>query len=198
MEYIILPAVAAFVGWITNVIAIKLLFRPHEPVRIPILGIEIQGVLPRRKRAIAKAIAEVVEEELLSKNDVWAKLESPEIEDALVRRILSLIEKRVKEAYPSWFPETFLFPISYFLNGWLERKLREAIPEIRDKIREEVLERLTLKDIVEGKVNAFDFKEFEGIVMRVASRELRFVEIAGGVLGLLIGFIQLAIIKLMG
>jgi len=198
MEYVILPLVAAFVGWITNVIAIRLLFRPYRPIRVPLLGIEIQGVLPRRKRAIAKAIADVVEEELLSKSDLWAKLESPEIEDALVKRILSLIEGKVREVYPSWFPEAFIFPLSYFLNGWLDRKLREVIPELRERIKEEVLEKLTLKDVVEGKVNSFDFREFERVVMRVASRELRFVEIAGGVLGLIIGFIQLAVLKLLG
>lgn len=197
MDYIIFPIIAAFVGWITNVIAIRLLFRPYEPVRIPLLGIEIQGVLPKRKRAIAKAIADVVEEELLSKDDLWAKLENPEIESALVRRILSLIEERVKEFYPSWFPERFIFPVSSFLNGWLERKIREVIPEIRDKIREEVLERLTLKDIVESKVNSFNFMEFERVVMRIASKELRFVEIAGGALGLFIGLIQVLVLSLL-
>lgn len=197
MEYIFFPIIAAFVGWITNVIAIRLLFRPYEPVNIPILGIKIQGALPKRKRAIAKAIADVVEEELLSKNDVWSKLESPEIENALVRRILSLIEEKIKEAYPSWFPEKFMFPISYFLNGWLERKIREVIPEVRGRIREEVLEKLTLKDIVESKVNSFNFMEFEKIVMRVASKELRFVEIAGGILGLFIGLVQVVVFNLL-
>ncbi|MCS7234087.1 MAG: DUF445 family protein [Synergistetes bacterium] len=195
MEYIIFPIVASFVGWITNVIAIKLLFRPYKPFKVPFLKFEIQGVLPKRKKAIAKAIADIVEEELLSKDDVWAKLGSPEIESALVKRILSLIEERIKEFYPSWLPEKFMFPLSYFLNGWLERRIREAISEIREKVREEILEKLTLKDIIESKVNSFEFKEFERIVMRVASREFRFVEIAGGVLGLFIGLIQVVILN---
>lgn len=195
MEYFLLPVIAAFVGWITNVIAIRLLFRPYKPIRIPILGVEIQGVLPRRKRAIAMAIAQVVEEDLLSKEDLWAKLEDPHVEDALVHRVVSLIEERIASLYPAWFPTSWGYSLFSFMRGWIEGRVRELIPEIRVRLKEEIFKRIGFRDIVESKVNSFDFGELERIVMKVASKELRFVEVAGGVLGLLIGFIQVMVFK---
>ncbi len=44
----LLPFIGAFIGWATNVIAIRMLFRPHRPVRVPMTPLILQGVLPRR------------------------------------------------------------------------------------------------------------------------------------------------------
>ena len=45
------PFVGAFIGWLTNYVAIKMLFRPREPWYI--LGFPMQGVMPRRQRDLA-------------------------------------------------------------------------------------------------------------------------------------------------
>jgi len=198
MDYIIFPAVAAFVGWITNVMAIRLLFRPYDPIRIPILKLEIQGVLPRRKKALARAIAEVIEGDLLSREDLWAKLEDRDVEDALVKHILSLFKDKLKSLYPSWLPERFGSYLYYLLEDWIEGRIREIIPEMRSNLKGEILSKLALRDLVESKVNSFDFRELERLVKKIASRELRFIEVAGGVLGLIIGLIQVILLRVLG
>ena len=53
---LILTIVGGLIGWITNILAIKLLFRPIKPVKIPILNIEILGLIPKRKKEIAANI----------------------------------------------------------------------------------------------------------------------------------------------
>lgn len=47
---LILTVVGGLIGWITNILAIKLLFRPITPIRIPILNFEILGLIPKRKK----------------------------------------------------------------------------------------------------------------------------------------------------
>ena len=64
---LILTIVGGLIGWITNILAIKLLFRPIKPVKIPILNIEILGLIPKRKNA---NIGEVISNELLSMDDI--------------------------------------------------------------------------------------------------------------------------------
>ena len=46
--------IGAVIGWITNILAIKLLFRPLRPYKIPLLNYEIQGLLPKRKAEVPK------------------------------------------------------------------------------------------------------------------------------------------------
>jgi hypothetical protein len=49
------PVVGAVIGWLTNYVAIKLLFRPHVPFSL--LGYQVQGVIPKRRKEIARSMA---------------------------------------------------------------------------------------------------------------------------------------------
>ena len=55
-------------GWLTNWLAIRMLFRPREPLRL--LGWSLQGVIPRRHAQLAERIAETVEKSLLTQKDL--------------------------------------------------------------------------------------------------------------------------------
>ncbi|NCD26293.1 MAG: DUF445 family protein, partial [Deltaproteobacteria bacterium] len=60
--------ICAFIGWITNFIAIKMLFHPRVPVQVG--SLTIQGIFPKRQKALALNLAAVIEGELLSHDDI--------------------------------------------------------------------------------------------------------------------------------
>ena len=66
LKLMILAIIGALIGWLTNVIAIKLMFRPIQPVRIWGTPFVLQGLIPERKDEIAKSIGDVINEELIS------------------------------------------------------------------------------------------------------------------------------------
>lgn len=49
IRILILAVIGGFIGYVTNVVAIRLIFRPIEPIKIPILNIEIVGLIPKRR-----------------------------------------------------------------------------------------------------------------------------------------------------
>ena len=51
----LLPLIAAVIGWATNYIAVRMLFHPREEKRI--FGLRIQGVFPKRQKALAEKLA---------------------------------------------------------------------------------------------------------------------------------------------
>ena len=59
-----LPVIAAGIGWITNFLAVKMLFHPKSEVKL--LGLRIQGVFPKRQAALAQKLGDIVSEELFS------------------------------------------------------------------------------------------------------------------------------------
>ena len=67
---LILAVIGGLIGYITNVIAIKLIFRPINPIKIPILNVEIIGMIPKRKLEIANNVAQVIEEQFFSFDDI--------------------------------------------------------------------------------------------------------------------------------
>lgn len=70
--HIILPlALGAVIGYVTNYIAVKMLFRPYSPVKIGGRTLPFTpGVIPKNKSRIAKACGEAVEGSLFSQDDI--------------------------------------------------------------------------------------------------------------------------------
>jgi len=93
--------VGASIGYITNYIAIKMLFRPYKPVKIGTLTVFPQGIIPREKTALAKKVGEVVRDYILSENEikkiVTSKEVKEEIENFLDAKIEALLDKDIQE-----------------------------------------------------------------------------------------------------
>lgn len=77
-----LPLISALIGYITNVVAIRLLFWPQQPINFGFF--KLQGVLPKRQADIAASVGELVEERLLSLDEVIDQVNTPEVRERLV------------------------------------------------------------------------------------------------------------------
>lgn len=94
MQIIVAPLVGALIGYITNWIAIKMLFRPAHPVylgkfRLPLTP----GLIPKEKARLARTIGDVVGQELLSEASVRRALLSPEMKQKIRAAAQALVEK---------------------------------------------------------------------------------------------------------
>ena len=68
LSYIIAPLLGGVIGYITNDIAIRMLFRPHKAKYV--FGIHIPftpGIIPKEKGRIAEAVGGVISENLMNK-----------------------------------------------------------------------------------------------------------------------------------
>lgn len=80
LQYLIGPAVGAVIGYITNDIAIRMLFRPHQAKYI--FGIHVPftpGIIPKEKARIAGAIGKAVSENLMNREVLERSLLSDEM-----------------------------------------------------------------------------------------------------------------------
>ena len=88
--WLILPLAGALIGWLANVLAVRLIFRPHRPRNV--LGLRLQGLVPRRRAELAARIAETVEREFISAEDIRAAL----IDPALIEAFRTDVDRRVE------------------------------------------------------------------------------------------------------
>ncbi|MCA8968012.1 MAG: DUF445 family protein, partial [Planctomycetes bacterium] len=66
--WIAVPLIGGLIGYLTNWLAVKMIFRPIKPVKI--LGIRIQGLIGRRQSELAASIGSVVGDHLVSHEDI--------------------------------------------------------------------------------------------------------------------------------
>ncbi len=105
------PVIGAFIGYLTNRIAIRMLFRPLRPWHL--LGIRIPmtpGVIPAKRHLLAANIGEMVGRHLLTPMDIGAALSEERFQEQLQAIIVQGLRETVaRELGPpiSLVPERF-------------------------------------------------------------------------------------------
>lgn len=192
LRFVLLVLIGGMIGWITNKIAIKMLFRPINPHKI--LGFTFQGVFPRRKDQMAISLAEIIEKELLSKEVIMDQLLGEEKLEEIKAKLKKTIIDKLVESIP---PAIAMFvggDIRGFLLKYIEKNEDEMFNQMIDEFRSTSFDNLDIYDIVRKRIDSLDFVEFEKIIFGLMSKELRFVETIGLFLGGLIGVIQYLLI----
>ncbi len=188
---ILIPFISAFIGWFTNWIAIKMLFHPRLPTKI--LGVTFQGIFPKRQTQFAIKLGKLVSNELLSFKDIESKISNPENIEKLMPIVDAHIEHFLKEKLTAQIPMLGLL-ITEKTIGQIKtifiNELQELFPVLMKQYMEKLQNDLDLEKIVVEKVSNFSSDKLEDILNQIMSTEFRFVEIIGGVLGFIIGLVQ--------
>lgn len=93
-EIITAPLIGGVIGLVTNGIAIKMLFRPWKPIYIGKFRVPFTpGLIPKEKPRIAKAIANVIGNNLLDNETIQKTLLSDEIKE----KIMNAIDNKIAE-----------------------------------------------------------------------------------------------------
>ncbi|SHI93666.1 DUF445 domain-containing protein [Desulfofundulus thermosubterraneus] len=190
-QAVLLPVVGALIGWLTNWLAVRLIFRPHKPVRV--LGYTIQGVVPKRRGELARVIGKVIEEQLLPKERLLNYLRSEQLNEDLISSVNTAVRVRVMDRLPGFLPLSLRRIISDALAEQIRRELPPLVEELIDRFGEKLKVDFCLSKVVEEQVNSFSLEQLEKIIISVSSRELKHIEILGGFLGFVIGLMQVGI-----
>ena len=189
----LLPIIAAFIGWLTNYLAVKMLFRPRTVRKI--FGLKFQGVFPKRQKDLARRIAEIISTEFLATADLEQSfsqyLHSKELRAEIETHLRNFIKTKVKDLIPilpGSYLDTLAGKLSYIYQTDLDALLEnvayrivhsDAVPDIRA--------------LIEERISEFPPEKLENLCKAVLRKEFRFIEIIGGVLGFIVGVIQMFI-----
>jgi len=187
LRLVLLVAIGGLIGYVTNKLAIKMLFRPVNPVKI--LFITIQGVFPKRKDKMAVSLAEIIEKELLSKEVIMDKILSEDKIAELKEVVKTSLSSKISEMIPPMV-KMFVSNAEEMIQNVIDKQGDDILDGLVNDIKEKGLNDLNLYEIVKDRIDSLDFVEFEKIIFGLMSSELRFVEIIGLVLGAIIGLIQ--------
>lgn len=195
-RYLFIPVISGLIGWFTNFLVLKFLFWPRVPYTIPIINFKIQGVFSRRKADIAKAVSQVVAEELMSKDKLLDSIDKEKAAVDLVKftetKVESVVDKRLSLIVPSSIKKRISRVVTNIINDDLNTSVREGI----DKLLKEGKDQIDVGEMIENQILSLDIEEVEDMTFRIAKKEFKFIEIFGGVLGVIIGIFQLIVLRL--
>ena len=141
LSYIIAPLLGGVIGYITNDIAIRMLFRPHTAKYI--FGIHIPftpGIIPKEKGRIAEAVGGVISENLMNKE----VLEKYLLSEDMVGKVRSAVEEFIATQQRNG--ET----VSQFLGHYLSKEEIDTIAQnINQSITKQTYEKLANSSVGE-------------------------------------------------
>ncbi|NOZ23934.1 MAG: DUF445 family protein [Planctomycetes bacterium] len=192
-----LPVIGAGIGWFTNFLAVKMLFRPRRPVRI--LGLTFQGLVPKRQPELAERIGELVEKEFAVPERVAAILTDEEslaqFRELLTEKVDAFVQQRAG-AFSGLLTAFVSDERMTQIKNAIVESVMQNIPEAVGAASRRLEERLDIRESVSRRIAGFDLDTLEEITRCVAQRELNHIQVLGGVLGFVIGLVQMGVVWL--
>lgn len=191
--------VCAAIGYVTNVLAVKMIYRPYE--RVEVLGVGFQGVLPKHQEHFAKMLAGIIVRDFLSISDLVEELRKPEA-IADLRKAARELGLEVVRDLRSALPPDRQALVSDATVGALVDRVAEAIeaslPDWIEDLKRRADGAVDLEAIVAEKLVAIGPRGLESIIYEVSRREMTWIELYGGVFGALLGVLQWGVLLLLG
>ena len=190
-QLLIMIFISATIGWITNWVAIKMLFRPHKEINFGLF--KIQGLIPKRRAEIGSGIANIIQNELISVKDVISNIDREEFSKRLNALIDEVLDKNLKKKVKEKFP--FL---QMFFTDKIAKDVGNTIKDIIMGNQEKIFEifsnyaeeNIDFEVIIYDKISNFSLDKLEEIITFLAKKELKHIEVIGAILGMLIGAVQ--------
>lgn len=191
IKLILIVGIGAGIGWITNYVAIKMLFRPYKEVNF--LFFKIQGLIPKRKKEIGENIANIIQNEIVSLKDIVLSLDKENIENKMENIIDGILEEKLEKEIRNKFPMVAMF-LSDDMLSKIKNIIKTSILENRDDIikmfTDYMEENIDFKGIIVSNIDNFSLEKLEEITYSVATKEFKHIEIIGAILGAIIGVLQ--------
>jgi uncharacterized membrane protein YheB (UPF0754 family) len=185
----VLPAAGFFVGAATNWLALTLIFEPREPKKIgPFV---LQGLFIKRQTEVAEKFADVIVGDVLTGDNLIKHLTEGSSRDA----VLEIIESQVDTSMKEYERDTM---VAMLVS---KEKLAEAKRDLKVRVQEADLgeggpvqafadqsERIHAQ--LKENLHALDADEFGGVLRPVFQKDEWKLVVAGGVIGIGIGVLQ--------
>lgn len=191
-----MPLTYGFVGWFTNLLALKMTFYPLKFVGIykPWLG--WQGIVPRKASGLAMKSIQLLTEKLFKVEEFFAKIEPEKMYDQFkpvlpqtipgaTRDIVDALDPRLK----SLLTESDLDTVIKRAEKESEQKLHEITNHLKDDIRKV----FNFKAVVLKHLTGKNVHRIVNIFQAVGHKEFRFIEKSGLIFGGLLGGVQMGL-----
>ncbi|HMI79461.1 MAG TPA: hypothetical protein VK484_11755 [Ferruginibacter sp.] len=177
----------SFTGWLTTWLIIKLLFHPRKQVNI--LGLQLQGILPKNQQAIAEKLGSLVNKEFTF-SSLQEKVTDPRSFEKLKPEIEKHIDIFLREKLKDSFPMLSMFIGDKTINQLKAAFLMELetlFPILMKSYMGNLEQEIDLGKTITDKVAGFSMEKLEDILEQFTKKQFRYLQLTSALIGLIIG-----------
>jgi uncharacterized membrane protein YheB (UPF0754 family) len=192
---LLIPVISAIVGWFTNVVAIKMMFRPVEFVGIPpYLG--WQGVIPANALRLARVSNSLITEKLLSLRQLFDETFNADSFTGKLGAVIDDVTEQIIDEVANKHAKALWDNAGEFMQNKVRERVRAEVVEVSHAIALDMADDIdSIMDIERTVLEAIDrHKALMGeMFYEVGRQEFKFIERSGLYFGFLFGVFQMII-----
>jgi len=190
-----IPVASAFSSWLVIKIFFTILFRPRQPRSI--LGVQVQGILPKKQSVIAARAGKMVAEQFFSLQAIEEKIGDP----STLQKIMPSIEEHIDDFLRNKLKKEMPFIGMFVGDKTIDSvkkvfmtELETLFPNIMRSYASTLISDLNIAQLVSQKIAAASVQQVETSFKKTFSKELRVTELLGASIGLVIGLVVMLVI----
>jgi uncharacterized membrane protein YheB (UPF0754 family) len=188
------PSVSAFIGWLTNWQAVKMIFWPERRFGWGIWS--WQGIIFHHADKFAANLGRLAENHLLSAAELVSTLDPDAVEAMISAPLASRTPAWVEQAADIVRPgvwATLPAPMRALVVAQVQAKSQAMAKELMGEMAPLLAAELKIEEIVRRQLSGVNVRRLSRLTQEIGHREFRFIEWSGGVFGWVIGMAQLAV-----
>lgn len=189
--YASMPVVAAIIGYVTKLVAIRMMFQPLEFIGFkPYFG--WQGIVPRNAARMAGIACDTMTSRLISPRDVFGKLDPARVAREIEKPLLAAVEDITREVAAQYQPGLWeLLPerVRTAIVNRIKAESPDIVARIMRDIQKDIDRVFDLKDMVVTNLTR-DKVLLNRIFQEIGRKEFRFIAHSGIYFGFIIGVVQ--------
>ena len=190
MPVLVVPVMAALVGWVTNWLAIQMSFHPVRFVGIGVIG--WQGVIPRKAEKMAHICIDRTLQQFGDLNRVYQQLEPQRIVEQVVAQVTPRMDEYIDEIMydiqPVLWDNAPLF-VRARIYQWARQQLPARIQDLVADFGDDLNDLVDLKALLSRELQNHP-NLMNRIFLQAGAKELRFVINRGALIGGLLGLVM--------
>ena len=191
--YLSMPITSGVVGFVTNVIAIKMMFYPLEflGIKPPFLG--WQGIIPRKAGKMASIACDTLVPALVTEKEIFERLDPDRVAREIEKPIIMMVDQLMHELMSEYEPtlwESMPETARKIIIKRVQNDAPEAVAEIMDQIKQNITEVFDLKDMVVTTL-VRDKALINNVFQEAGKQEFIFIGRSGFYFGFLFGIFQM-------
>ena len=206
VEHMLIPVIAACVGWITNKLAVDMIFYPLKWTGIPLLRFHEnpfgilgwQGIVPAKATIMSGRIVDMVTTKLIDVSSVFRRLDPVEVATLMTPEVNAMASSIASEALPTSLRRCLKglggLGLGLQSDSTMMKRLcdiqRSMLEGLTRDMQRDLAGVLDIRALVVEELSR-DKRVLVDLFKKVGSAELRFLVNSGWYFGFLLGVIQM-------
>jgi len=192
--YLSIPLTSAVVGWVTNVLALKMTFYPLEFIGIkPFFG--WQGIIPSKAAKMSKISVDLWTTKLINVKEMFSKIKPEAVAEEMRPEFDRIAKEMMEEVMEDQMPQIWAKvpqAAKKIVYGRMSKDLPIIIADIMQDVKDNIEDVFDLKTMIVQRLTT-DKAMMNEIFLKCGKEEFKFIERSGLYFGFLFGLIQMAV-----